>query len=196
MDTPQLNLSFGQLAWSLNFGETPKQYFIDKLNYLSKLGIPFNRDTKKAGSGNRVNYSYEDLMECGVAMYGLSIGLKPKDLKLLLLDRREVYRDAFRRAIINHPESVMREEWVKYKGRGYKGIINVHDVFLRLHDRYSDFSGTIDLISFESSLGNPLDFIETFPDGINRPLLPLSRLAVQWTAWALEAPEFKTGPKT
>lgn len=196
MNIPSLNLTFGQLAWTLNFGEQPKQHFIDKLNYISKLGIPFKRESNKTGSGNRVHYEYEDLIECGVAMYGLNIGLKPKDMKILLVDYRAEYREAFRQAIINHPESALHDSWVKYKGKGSQGAVNEHDVFLRLHDRYSDFTGTIDLITFVNSQGNPFDFNETFQDGSNRPLLPLSRFALQWTAWALEAPEFKTGPKS
>ena len=196
MNIPSLNLTFGQLAWTLNFGEPPKQHFIDKLNYLSKLGIPFKRESNKLGSGNRVQYGYEDLIECGVAMFGLNIGLKPKDMKILLVDHRSEYRDAFRQAIINHPESAINQPWVKYKGKGSQGAVNEHDVFLRLHDRYSDFIGTIDLVQLDGANSMPFDLNEMSQDGSSRPLLPLSRFALQWTAWALEAPEFKTGPKT
>ena len=51
-------------------------------------------------------------------MFGLNIGLKPKDMKILLVDHRAEYRDAFRKAIVNHPESAINQPWVKYKGKG------------------------------------------------------------------------------
>ncbi len=198
MKIPDLQLSLGQLAWSLNFGQKPPQHFFDRLSYLRQIGIPFAREKKPSGPGNRLTYSYEDLIECGIALYALDNGMKPKDLKLTLIENRNKCRSDYRMALELKPEGALNETWVK--SRGTQGVASETDIFLRLHDRYSSAPDKIETILMDETNANVpftlFGLTETYPDGTKKRLVPLTSLAMQWTAWALEAPILKTGPKS
>ena len=73
----------------------------------------------------------------------------------------------------------------------------MNEIFLRLHDRYSERPGSCELVA-----GDPFDFLrqfatvtERYPGGEVRTLLPLTRLVIELVAWAREAPEIKPGRK-
>lgn len=197
MEIPKLKISFGQLAWAINFGQDVPQHKLDKLNYLRQLGIPEKATKKQQGSGNRLTYGYEDLVECGVALYALNQGMKPSDITKVLLKKRGHMKKIYRNALINHPENSLNETWVR--SRGQELTMNTHDLALRLHDKYDDKSGEIDVVTMDEfaqgGVLTPLDLVERFPDGSFRALVPLSLLAMQWTYWAVHAPEIRPGPK-
>ena len=195
MKIPDLQLSLGQLAWTLNLGQTPPQHLFDRLRYLRQIGIPFDPNDQLTGTGNRLTYSYEDLIECGLALYAMDNGLKPKDLKLILVKHREALRPIYREALACREEGVLHEPWVKK--RGLAGSLNEKDISLRLHDRYSKTPGKVEVVINDgTTIGSLVNTVEIAPDGTRLRMTPLSSLAIQWTAWALEAPIFKTGPKS
>ena len=73
----------------------------------------------------------------------------------------------------------------------------MNEIFLRLHDRYSERRGSCELVA-----GDPFAFLsqfarvtERYPGGETRTLLPLTRLVIELVAWAREAPEIKPGRK-
>ena len=49
MKIPDLQLSLGQLAWTLNLGQTPPQHLFDRLRYLRQIGIPFDPNDQLTG---------------------------------------------------------------------------------------------------------------------------------------------------
>jgi hypothetical protein len=68
-----------------------------------------------------------------------------------------------------------------------------------LHDRYSETPWKIDVMDMDDVAKEGIEYlfdpVERYISGPSRRLVSLTRLALQWTAWALEAPEFRTGPK-
>lgn len=195
MKIPPLQLSLGQVAWALSFGQPPTKHTLDRLTYLRQLGIPMSREDHQPGRGNRILYGYEDMVECGVALFALHEGMKPADVSKVLVGEREGMRRAYRDALADLPENALSADWVK--SRGKRGAISLDLFFLRLHDRYSDKPGTFDLVKpgdVDVPEGAELfDPIERFADHQTRRFVPLRRLALQWTAWALEAPDIRPG---
>ena len=195
MQIPQLHLSFGQVLWALSFGEAPQRHLIDKVNYLRKLGIPFPKEKRTAGSGNRVHYSYYDLIECGVAYHALMNGMKPKDIVEVLAEGRASMHSIYAQALEEQPDSCLTADWVKSKGR--IKALQENEIFLRLHDRYAQKPNSIEVVPHASEgdqLLNIFDSLEQHGNQIVRNV-PLTHLAMQWTYWALQAPELRTGPK-
>jgi hypothetical protein len=198
LDTPRLHLSYGQVAWTLSLGAPPAARLLDQLNYLRQLGIPFAGDERPAGSGNRRRYGYYELVECGVGLHAIRHGMKPIDFTQLLVGKRNLMRHSYRRAVKDQPEAALRAPWIKTHGKEMPVIEG--EIWLRLHDRYAEQPGKIDVLGL-NDLDAPegtgvLDWVERYPGERTRGLVPLTRLVLQWTAWALEAPETRTGPRT
>jgi hypothetical protein len=200
MEIPKLSLSLGQIAWALNFGQDPPQLMRDQLNYLRQLGVPEKVTTKKAGSGNRITYDYDDLIECGVALFAVNHGMKYTDVKNALVPHRSTMRQIYRDAISQHPEACLDDkDWIKMHGKGI--AIHGHDIYLRLHDRYAESRGKIDTVGQEEMEATKdiiyfMGLVERFPDGCSRYWIPISMLALQWTYWARIAPPIKAGRKS
>ncbi len=198
MRIPRLHLSLGQIAWAINLGEPAPRHLLDRLNYLRQLGIPLNRDQRGAGSGNRVPYDYDDLIECGVALFALESGMKPADVSKVLVGERPTRRKTYRKALQVLPDLALTAPWVKSRGKTVPMIAD--EVWLRLHNRYSETPGTFEVLGplkgDPPAGGSIFDPVERFADGLTFRLVPLTRLALQWTAWALEAPQTRTGPRT
>lgn len=195
MQIPRLQLTLGQVAWALNFGQPAPQHLLDQLNYLRQLGVPFAREERPSGSGNRVRYGYNEMIECGVAIYALHNGMKPADISKVVVGQRSQLRKLYRKALHDQPELALTASWVKSRGR--EGALRTNDIWLRLHDRYSQTPGameTVDPSSPDAPAGVSLfDPVERYAGGPTLRLVPLTGLALQWTAWALEAPEIRVG---
>ena len=195
---PELNLSYGQLAWALNLGAPPLRQMLDQLNYLRQLGIPFSATERRHGRGHRRRYGYDHLIECGVGLYALRQRIRPADVKLVLITHRADARKMYRKALADQPESALRAPWVKSRG----AIVPLlgKEIWLRMHDRFAEAPGTFDVVGTGHLEAAPpgstlFDMVERYQGEPMRGLVPLSRLVLQWTAWALEAPEIKPGPK-
>lgn len=193
---PDLSLTQGQLLWALNEGREPDKLFRDQVRYLRQLGIPKTSAAEAAGSGNRIRYNFYDLIELGLALTGLKLRFRPKDIQAVIDDDRERMRQAFELAWRELPEKVLEDSWVKSRGASKVGYGD--EIFLRLHDRRSAQWGKLDLIGPNDDLTagrNLFDAVERMPDGQILDIIQLKQSIVPWVAWALEAPDRKTGPK-
>jgi hypothetical protein len=196
---PALDLSIGQVMWALNAGAAPPRRMRDDLNYLVKLGVPFSAKERRLGRGNRLRYQYEHLVEAGLGLYALRHRMRPADVRSVLVTHRAALRALYRRALAEQPEAALAAEWVKSRGR-VRPVLGA-ELFLRLHDRFAEAPGTFEApdraqLSLPASGPEAFDLVEYFAGGTQRDLVPLSRLVVEWVAWALVAPETKPGPST
>jgi hypothetical protein len=184
----KLNLSHGQVLWALSRGLPASQLTIDQVRNLRLLGVPFGTDHLGLGRGNRARYRFDHLIELGIALFAIRQGMKRQDVAALLTKNRKRFRELYRQAFENQPEAAINEEWVKSRGR-LTPILG-DETFLRLHDRYSEAPGTFDILPPNQGFG----LSESYPGEKTRMLLPLTRLVLELTAWAAEAPETRPGP--
>ena len=189
-----LSLTHGQVAWALARGPQPTPVLFDQLRYLRQLGVPFSKHELGGGRGNRIRYGFDQLIELGVALFGLQRGMAPREVAGILVEHRSELRRCYRDILTAQPEAAFEAEWVKSRG-AMVPIMN--ETFLRLHDRYSERRGSCELVG-----GDPFAFLsqfatvtERYPGGETRTLLPLTRLVIELVAWAREAPEIKPGRK-
>ena len=189
-----LALTHGQVAWALARGEPPSAQLIDQLRYLRQLGVPFSKAELGSGSGHRIRYGFDHLIELGVAIFGLERGVRPREVARILVDHRAELRRCYRDTVAELPESAFEADWVKSRG-AVQPIIN--ERFLRLYDRYSEQPGSFELVPGDA-LAAFMQFamaVERYPGGEIRTALPLIRLVTELVAWAREAPEIKPGRK-
>jgi hypothetical protein len=189
-----LSLTHGQVAWALARGQPPSEQLIDQLRYLRQLGVPFSKAELGPGSGNRIRYGFDQLIELGVAVFGLERGMRPREVAKILVDHRAEFRRFYRDTVAALPESAFTAEWVKSRG-AMVPIMN--ETFVRLHDRYSERPGSFELVpgdSFDVSR-QFATVTERYPGSNFKTLLPITRLVLELVAWAREAPEIKPGRK-
>lgn len=190
-----LSLSHGQVAWALARGEPPTDRLLDQLRYLRQLGVPFAKDELGRGRGNQIRYGYYHLAELGVSLFSVRRGMKPREVTDILVPHRKALRRIYRQALIEQPEAAIEASWIKRKGREIPILEN--EMFLRLHDRFSDKPGTFETVPMdELDLGlMAFDMVERYPGESARTLVPLTRIALELVAWAREAPETRPGRK-
>ena len=190
-----LSLTHGQVAWALARGQPPSDQLIDQLRYLRQLGVPFSKAELGAGSGNRIRYRFDHLIELGVAVFGLERGMRPREVAKILVGHRAEFRRFFRDTLAALPEDAFRAEWVKSRGAMVPFI--KEERFLRLHDRYSERPGSFELVPGDSfdAFRQFATVTERYPGSDFKTLLPLTRLVLELVAWAREAPEIKPGRK-
>jgi hypothetical protein len=189
-----LSLTHGQVAWALARGQPPSNQLIDQLRYLRQLGVPFSKAALGAGSGNRIRYGFDHLIELGVAVFGLERGLRPREIARILVDHRAEFRRCYRDTLAGLSESAFTAEWVKSRGAM---VPLINERFLRLHDRFSERPGSFELVPGDSidAFRQFATVTERYPGGEVRTLLPITRLVTELVAWAREAPEIKPGRK-
>jgi hypothetical protein len=187
-------LTHGQVLWALSRGTSPNARLIDQVRYLRLLGIPFRKAELGTGRGNRVRYRYEHLIELGVAVWAIERGMKPQEVAKFLVERRKFLRQLYVKAFTDQPEEAIEAEWVK--SRGSLMPLLGDELFLRLHDRYSEAPGKIEMLGPREieSLSDFSLLAEKYPGEKTRTLLPLTRLTLELVAWAHEAPLLKPGP--
>jgi hypothetical protein len=193
---PKLDLSLGQVAWTISLGRPPEQRLLDQIRYFRQLGIPFDESESGFGRGKSVRFHFDDLIELGLAIFALRRGISPKDIVGLLVGQRKQLRPLYRRAYLEQPESALDAEWVKSRGQSIPVLAK--ECFVRLHDRFSETPGKIERMT-QAEVGHPSEFfslVERYPGERARSLLPLTRLVLEWTAWAQIAPDTRPGPKT
>ena len=73
-----------------------------------------------------------------------------------------------------------------------------NDISLRLHSRYSETPHKVEAIGFDDpnnqDVSAMFDLVDHFGSSQEK-LVPLTKLALQWTYWAQQAPTIRTGPK-
>ncbi|MDR3385590.1 MAG: hypothetical protein P4L92_00950 [Rudaea sp.] len=190
---PHLQLTHGQVAWSVSLGQTPRQETIDRLRYLRQLGIPFTAKEQGQGRGNTLIYAFDHLIECGVGLFGLRRGMRPADVAEYIVPNRRDLRQAFRDAYLEQPDGALSAPWVKKRGDS-RALLKI-DRFLRMHDRYREPTGAIETVTFDNAVPGAqlFDQVERYPGEEARLLLPITRMVLELVAWAQEAPEVKRG---
>jgi hypothetical protein len=98
-------LTHGQVASALARGQPPSAQLIDQLRYLRQLGVPFSKAELGGGSGNRLRYGFDHLIELGVAVFGLERGMRPRDIARILVDHRVELRRCYRDTLATLPRS-------------------------------------------------------------------------------------------
>jgi len=197
---PVLNLTHGQVAWALSSGQDPDQLTLDQLRYLRQLGVPFTPKEQGTGTGNPLTYDYDHYIETGVALYMVRRSMKPQDIAKVLITFRDDLRAQYREAFTVQSFRAIQAEWVKSHGRMIPMLIE--ERFLRLHDRYSDKPGSYEMVLPHDSADPKLladqrlqigDTVERYPGEDARTLVPISRLVLEFVAWAQEAPAIRAG---
>jgi len=182
------------VAWVLSLGQPPAKLLVDQMRYLRTLGVPFTTKELGGGRGNWLRSDYYQLVETGAAIAAIRRGMSPAEAAKVLVDNRAELRPLYRQAFLEQPDAALQASWVKSRGR--EQALPANRIDLRLHKRYSSSPGKIEIVLPGRELpGTQLgDAVEQFDDD-TLALVPLSRLVLEWTAWALEAPEIKPGPK-
>jgi hypothetical protein len=194
MEVPKFSLSHGQALWAVSYGSPASQQVTDQVRRLRQLGIPFGTDDLGIGRGSRAKYRFDHLIELGLALFGLRRGLKPTEVASILIKNRSHLRRLFRQILEAQPEEALGAEWIKSQGHGVP--IFADEVFVRLHDRYSEQPGKLDVLGPEETNPSGLfGLAEHYPGDRARTLVPLTRLILELIAWAKEAPETRPGPK-
>lgn len=193
---PRLRLSHGQVAWALSLGRPPDEKLLEQLRYFRQLGIPFDKSELGVGRGHPVRYGFDHLIETGVALFGLRRGMKPREVARFLTAERKSLRRYYRQAYLAMPEDALEDDWVKSRGRTVPRYKD--ELWMRMHDRYSQQPGKIDVIRSDEvkEFRDTLAMVERYPGEDFRMLLPLSRLVLELVAWAKEAPETRPGPQS
>lgn len=73
---PDLELTHGQLLWSIRYGREPTQLLKDQVRYLRTLGIPAAAKDQAKGPGTPITYDFYDLVEIGLAVTALDFRFK------------------------------------------------------------------------------------------------------------------------
>ena len=194
MDSPlNLSLTHGQVVLSLARGQPPNRQLLDQLRYLRQRGVPFCKQELGGGTGNRVHYGFDHLIELGVAVFGLQRGMTPREVAAILVPHRAEFRRLYRDVLATLPENAFEADWVKSPGT----VPIMNEIVLRLNDRYSERPGSFELVGGDSfaAFTQLATLTERYPGGELRTLLPLRRMVIELVAWAREAPEIKPGRK-
>jgi len=185
---PRLQLTHGQVAWSLCGGQPPDKRTLDALRYLRQLGVPFTKDELGVGRGNRLTYTFDHLVECAVAMYAIRRATKPSQAAQFLVLERNALRKMYREAFHECPEGALDAEWIKSRGHIVPTVSD--ERFIRVHDRYAETSGKIELMTmdevmtFKAGIG---DLVERHSNDIYA-LVPLKRVMLEAVALSRIAP--------
>src|SRR5258707_410399 len=116
-EPPSINLSHGQVLWTLSRGILPDSRLVDQVRYLRLLGVPFRKAELGKGRGNRLLYRYEHLIELGVGVWALERGMKPQEVAKSLIGQRKFLRQLYVRTFLEQPEQAIEAKWVKSRGR-------------------------------------------------------------------------------
>lgn len=190
---PELLLTQGQLLWAVNYGREPDIRLRNHVRYLRALDIPPATTRQASGPGKSIAYDFFDLIEGGIAVTGLDLGFRPKDIAALLVKQRGEMRSLYANTWRELPTAAIDQDWVKSRSR----IVPIlgDEIFIRLHDRRSEKWGQVDVVNPEEASERLPAFepVERFFDEAPRRLLPLKRLMRQWVGWAMEAPPINPG---
>jgi hypothetical protein len=195
MEVPKFSLSHGQALWAVSSGSPASQQVIDQVRRLRQLGIPFGTDDLGIGRGSRAKYRFDHLIELGLALFGLRRGLKPTEVASILIKNRQPLRRLYRQILEEQSEEALAADWVKSRGQIIPLLAD--EAFVRLHDRYSEQPGKLDVLGPEetNNPSGPFGLAEHYPGERARTLVPLTRLILELVARAKEAPETRPGPK-
>lgn len=185
-----LKLSFGQVAWALSHGRPPHPRTLDRLRYLRQLQVPFTEAERK-GSGNRMVYRFEHLVECGLAYEGLKRRLKPLDIATAIGSERKRLR-MLAKSVFDEIDPaefhLVNDAWRK------PTYDPMQERYVRFHDRDSLHPWTIEELSISKDPASGRRTIfDVQREDSGADLIPLKNCIVSWVGWALVAPETRPG---
>lgn len=196
-DVPILELTHGRALWvfaSLGFSDgVSPQTFNYYIKSLRKLGIPFLRGEIGLGTGRLAHYSYDHMMELGVALTLRVYGILPDPVVAGLIRFRPEFYALYRTAYAHARCGVGAPVHVRAEGQaGFR----MAGVYLDLQLRYArgqvlEFGPPRAISPFDA-----LRFFAATPSA-GRPLVPLnlSALALDVIASARRAPNIRRGPR-
>ena len=201
-EIPQLDLTHGQFLWILGQGASPqgpqRRLLLDQLRYLRQLDVPFAEHPRGPGRGRAIRYSYGEAVEMAVALFALRHGVRPHLVADYLVTNRPALRRIFRRALEAQPATALEAACSK-KNRGTQQAVLANESFLRLHNRMRNASGSYELVKpwkapELADLCRQKE-LELFPEGPAEIHIPLTRLVLEVTYWAEQAPDITRGRK-
>ncbi|WP_158886642.1 hypothetical protein [Rhodanobacter sp. L36] len=191
---PRFALTRGQVAWTVCRGQTPEQSVLDQLRYLKQIGIPFADGAQEKGRGNRVTYSFYDLMDVAVAFEALRRGVPARLLKHLV-ERRPIMRKAYRDCFKSIPEAAY-EDRQALEAR-HQTTLYQNDIYISFKGRFSPRPGDTQIVDSNhvspEVLEHLLDQLIHGPDTTTIALMPLM---IPIMVYAAKAPYTPTGPKS
>jgi len=193
---PHLDLTYGQVAWALCHGQAPDRRTLDAMRYLRQLGVPLSAEEQGSGSGNRLSYSFDQLIEIAAALYAVRRGIKPRHAAAALVADRAAFRKLCRSQFKACPLAALEAPWVKSAGKILPTMAD--ERFLRLHERSQTTAGRIESMSLEEVLGYQAglgDQVERYGQTVY-VLVPIRRVMLEAVAWALVAPVTPPGRKS
>ena len=197
---PRLRLSFGQLSWAIARGQEPSDELKARLRYLRQLGIPVgdSEPGRAAGQGRRIEYDFYDLIETGVACEALRLRIKPKDVQMLVRQRRAC-RKTYRRAYERIFPGAWDAPWIRER-QAHLQVMLADEVVLRLHDRFDQAPGRLSIVGLDDlqqETGLPVGtLVEVTPGQPPAVLVSLTKVILELVTWAREAPATRPGPKS
>lgn len=195
-EEPRIRLRHGQAVWLLSQlgfqGGASDKTFYEYVKSLRKLGLPFPRERRKAGSPRLVNYGFGHLMELALAL-SLRVyhGLPDAVLVELIRHREELY-SFYLQAYWRRATGV----GAKIRVEGASTSFEVQGAFLDLQINYNGGA----LASFgPPRLLSPSEAIKVYATSTPaaRAMLPikLSDLAESIVELAGRAPSVRSGPE-
>jgi hypothetical protein len=189
-----MSLTRGQVAWAVCWGRTPEQPVLDQLRYLKQLGIPFEDGAQGKGRGNRLTYTFYDLMDAAVAMEALRWGIPARLLKHLV-ERRPAIRKAYLKCFKNIPEAAYAD-LAALKPTTQTTVFE-NDVYIFFQGRFSSSPGDTDIVDTTNLSPTAAEVaLNHFMHGPDVTAISLRRLIVPMMLLAAKAPYIPTGPKT
>ncbi|WP_158886333.1 hypothetical protein [Rhodanobacter sp. L36] len=190
---PRFALTRGQVAWTVCRGQTPEQSVLDQLRYLKQIGIPFAGGAQEKGRGNRVTYSFYDLMDVAVAFEALRRNVPARLLKHLV-ERRTVIRKAYRDCFKGIPEVAYADRRA-LKAR-HQTTLYQHDFYISFEGRFSSRPGDTQIVDPNHLSSEALeDLLDQLMNGSNTTTIALTPLMIPMVVYAEKAPYTPTGPK-
>jgi len=185
-----LRMSFGQVAWVLSHGRTPHPSLLDQLRYLRQMEVPFSEEERQ-GSGNRMTYRFEHLVECGLGLQAIKRRIRPTDVATTIKTGRKALHKLARSIYdeIDPAEFLaVNEAWRK------PSYDEMEERFVWFHDRESDRPLTIEplTIAKATEVSQRTIFDAQRLDAALH-LIPFKNCIVAWVGRALIAPVIKPG---
>lgn len=185
-----LTLSFGQVAWAICHGRSPQEQVLDRLRYLRQLGVPFAEKDRK-GSGNRMAYRFEHLIECGLGMEGLKRRIRPTDVATTIVEGRQSLHQLARSIF----DEIDPAEFAAVNAAWRKPQYNpMQERFIWFHDRDSDKPLTIESLTIDQATEvERRTIFDAHRLDAAVHLIPFKNCIVSWVGWALVAPRTRAG---
>lgn len=208
---PEISLTHGQalvtmwnaLAWWRNGEREPEPWLGSYVKYLRRQGCPFAENELGCGAGGNVLYSFDHLMEVGVALLLRASGIAKKDVAEYLAEQRETLRPIYRQAHLERSSGLGKRAVVstggmlKYRNDGKHFVDNSQ--YLEYHngvfvDLGVEYAGPRLAFTSEPKALGPTDVIKLLSrQRCYFGIIALSQLAEKIVGAAKNVPNIRRG---